>query len=316
VSRHGHTSLWGSRFIPGLAHGLGPLWPLILLAFLAGVIGSLLFIRDRAVRIWAVAAAVAGLSYLVFPTGATDIQQGTLLFTVNLRYATPAFAIGVLLVPPILAIKSPKTLRFAAPLCLLLELSAQLEHPLWPSQTARHAGFVIATAIALLALWRLGRARLRRSLALASALVLACAGVAAADAVQRHYFARRYLVGGENTPGLSAIYRWAQPLTHARIALYGTVEQYPLTGARVTNRVDYLGQSTPSGGYAPIGTCRLWRQTINRDHAQYVVLTPAPTRALPIAWTSTDPSVTLILHPTGNDYVFRVNAALHPDECS
>jgi hypothetical protein len=147
--------------------------------------------------------------------------------------------------------------------------------------------------------------------AILAALVLA----GAAFAVQRHYFARRYLVGERTAPGLGAIYRWAQTAAHSRIAVYGDVQQYPLYGVRDTNRVDYLGTHTPHGGFRPITSCRSWRTTITRGRYQYLVLTPAPTAAIPLAWTQSDSSVGLLLHPAQNDYVFKITGAMHVGLC-
>jgi hypothetical protein len=316
LSQVRHTALWGSRFIPGLAHALGPLWPVILLAYLAGVLGALSLARERMLHTWAVAAAAAGASYLVFPTGATAIQQGITLFSVNLRYATPALAVAILLIPIVVSVQFPRLLHFVTAGCLVCELAGQFEHAVLPSQTARHALFIAATAAVVLALWRWrGRDR-PRAAALTAAPLLLLLCVAAAYVVQHHYLARRYLLGVRGDPGLGAIYKWAQPISHARIALYGTVEFYPLTGATVTNRVDYLGEHTQSGGYIPIPTCQLWRQTINNDHAKYIVLTPGPTKALPPSWSTTDPAVSLILNPAPGEDVFRIHGPLHPDDCA
>ena len=138
-------------------------------------------------------------------------------------------------------------------------------------------------------------------------IVAALVLVAAGDVAQRHYFHRRYLVGTQPaSSGLGAIYRWAQPVAHARIALYGTVEQYPLYGATDTNVVDYLGQPARDGGYQPITTCRRWRTTLQAGRYRYLVLTPGPTAAIPLSWSRLDPNLTPILHPAAGDWVFRI----------
>ena len=105
-----HLSLWGSRFAPGLAHAFGPLWPLILVAAVAVVIAALALRGEPLLRVLAVAAAVAAVTYLFLPTGATGIQQSTTDFQVNLRYVTPALALCLLLLPAVLAIRAPHLL--------------------------------------------------------------------------------------------------------------------------------------------------------------------------------------------------------------
>jgi len=105
-------------------------------------------------------------------------------------------------------------------------------------------------------------------------------------------------------------------VAHSKIALYGTVEQYPLYGARDTNRVDYLGARTPDGGFRPIESCRTWRAKLIAGSYRYVVLTDAPTAAVPVAWTQSDPAMRLVLHPTPDDFVFRVSSRPDPDLCT
>jgi hypothetical protein len=319
ISQISHLSLWGSRFAPGLDHALGPLWPLVMGLYLVAVVTGML-VSDRVVRVLAVVAAVSGISYLFLPTGATGLEQGTTLFQVNLRYATPALALGLLLVPILARLRAPRVLAALAPGLALVLLVSQLERELWPTQPTRHLAFLAACALAGTAAWRARGLRgiPRRTLAPLACAALVLAG-AAAFVAQRHYFDRRYLVGFRTSPALGAVYRWAQGVAHVRIALYGTVEQYPLYGARDTNSVDYLGSHTADGGYGPIATCASWRTQLSAGRYAYVVLTPAPTSAIPLAWTAGDPAATLILHPAAADYVFKLSklsAGAASAECS
>ncbi len=312
-----HVSLWGSRFAPGLDHALGPLWPVVLALLLAAILAGALLVSDSMVRVIALVAAAAGLSYLFLPTGATGIEQGTSQFQVNVRYATPALALGIVLVPIIVRVRAPRATRALSALgpgLALLLLLTQLEHSLWPRQTARHLAFLAGGAgIAGVAAgaWRSRRLLKLRELPRTALAAGACAALlavgAAAFAAQRHYFERRYLVGDATNPALGAIYRWAQGVAHARIALYGTVEQYPLYGARDTNTVDYLGIGTADGGYRPISSCATWRGKLTAGRYAYVVLTPAPTSAVALAWTAADPAARLLLHPAPDYYVFSIN---------
>lgn len=307
ASELGHLSLWGSRFAPGLDHALGPLWALVLVIYLAAVIGGLAVSTDPTVRALAMAAGLAGVSYVFLPTGATSLGQQTNLFEANLRYAAPALMLGTLLIPILVRARAPRSLAFVAPALLLALLVSQLEGGLWPSQTARHVVFVVAVAALAAAGWRARNLRARRlavTVPAAIAVVLALAG--ATYALQRHYFNRRYLSGGVGQPGLAAIFRWAQSVSHARIALYGSAEQYPLYGARDTNVVDYLGVRAADGGFQPISSCNTWRTVISRGDYGYLVLTPALTRAVPVSWTQQDPGLTMILHPAPRAFVFKV----------
>jgi hypothetical protein len=320
-----HVSLWQSRFAPGLSHALGPLWPAVLALCLGAVVTGVGIVRDSRVRVLALAAGAAGITYLFLPTGATAIGQGTSLFEVNLRYATPALAIGLVLAPIVLSrapgrrtLRAPGRVGLIAPGLLALLLITQFEHALWPTQTGRHAAAIaiVACAVAGLALARRVRERVSIrtwTIALLSMVVLGAGG--AAYAVQRHYFDRRYHGPYTRDPALGAIFRWAQHVARARIALYGAVTQYPLYGARDSNRVDYLGEHTGEGGVRPISSCSAWRRALTRGRYDYLVLTPAPTGSIPAAWTQSDAAATLALHPAPDEFVFQVHGPMHPEGC-
>jgi hypothetical protein len=319
ISQVGHLSLWGSRFIPGLNHSLGVLWPLVLLLCLLAVVAGVVRLSDGIVRVLALSAALAGLSYLLLPTGASGIEQGTNLFEVNLRYLMPALVLMLLMLPIVLRLRAPRMIGVIGPVLVLMAVVTQFEHALWPTQPARHLASLLAAAVALavVVLWQMGRLRRPRMAVLVPAVigVLLLMGVAS-FAVQRHYFNRRYLTGDSKDPGTGEIYRWASGVAHSRIALYGTVLQYPLYGARDTNYVGYLGEAAPSGGFRPIESCRTWRATLAAGRYRWVVLDyPGPTLALPVSWTQSDPAMHLVLHPEAGAFVFQVTGRPRADLC-
>jgi hypothetical protein len=306
-----------------LAHAFGALWFVIIGLFLVGALGGLV-VRDWMTPVIAGAALASAIVYLVFPTGATALEQGTTLFQVNLRYLMPAVALGMLLVPIIVHRRWPSLTPAVAFVFLGILLVAQLEPNVWGVQRARHAAFLLAGLCVLLAMCLLPLPVMRPdspptrrlSTTTLGVTVMVLAIGAGAFALERHYLARRYGSGEASTAGLAAVYRWAQHVADARIALYGAVTQYPLDGARVTNRVDYLGQHAPDGGYRPIPTCRLWKQTVDRGRYRYLVLTPAPTPAIPLDWTLSDPAITPVIHPAADVWVLRLHGALDPRLCS
>ncbi|MDQ6807198.1 MAG: hypothetical protein M3065_20105 [Actinomycetota bacterium] len=318
-----HLSLWGSRFAPGLSHALGALWPLVLVATVFGCVAGVALLRDPLARLIALTGSLAGLTYFVLPTSASGIARATTLFEANLRYATPAIALGVLLVPIILPRRRPRLVGPASLAILVVLLASQLERSVWPAQPARHAAFLVGAAGLLLlpaVARRLAPALAARRGALPLVALAATVTVgAAAFVVQRHYYSHRYLTGAEAVGiGRSSdggLYTWAQHVSHTRIALYGTLTQYPLYGARDTNRVDYLGRHTSNGGFVPIGDCHLWKATVNAGHYDYVVLSPSQTGPVPLSWTAADPAVTLALHPGPGYYVFRVRGELQSSLC-
>ena len=311
-----HFSRVGSHFASGLFHSLGPAWPLLVALTVLGMVWGTLCRGAPEVRLLGLTGMAGAIVYFFLPTSASDIQHQASLFEVNLRYLMPAIVFGLPLLPMLLALRGPRALPFVAPTAFGLLLITQLNRSLWLSQPGRHVVFmsVVLTIAVLVVLGLYVVARGQRALVGVMAVLL-CGGFALAYAVQRHYFQRRYLVGGHGEQGQGAVYRWAQGVSHARIALYGIATQYPLYGARVTNRVDYLGRRAADGSFLPIGDCRTWRATINRGHYEFVVLTPAPTRAIPISWTVPDPAAALVMMPTADDYVLRLRGPLDVRRC-
>ena len=299
-----------SRFIPGLDGGLGPLWAVILLVSIGAALAGVALTGAPMVRVIAVTAILSGISYLFAPTGATNLAGSSALFSENLRYAMPALLLGAVLAPILLAQHAAARLQLLGPLLALVVVLTQIQHSLWLTQTARHLAFTVGLVaiLAVLALARRARSPGRSvRWALVTVAVLGAGG--GLFIVQRHYFDQRYRLGVQSDPGLSAIYRWSQDVADTRIALYGTVEQYPFYGAFDTNRVTYLGMHTGDGGYIPIDSCSRWRAAIASGGYRYLILTAAPTAGLPITWTTGDPSLALALHPSTNDYVFRVTSS-------
>jgi hypothetical protein len=317
ISEVSHLSLWGSRFAPGLEHALGPLWPLVLALYVGGVAGAIALARSPLVRLLGITAAASGISYLFLPTGASAIARESALFEVNLRYLAPAILLGVVLLPIVVRLRASRALGALAPGLALLVVVTQLEPSLWPAQSSRHLAFLLAGAVIALLLWRGRFLRLlprQRLAALGGALLLAT--VLGAFVLQRHYFDRRYLVGDKADPGLGVIFRWAQGIANARIALYGAVNHYPLYGARDTNSVHYLGEPSTDGGYRPIGDCSTWRRALAAGHYRYVVLTPAPTGSVPLAWTQGDRAMRPVLRSGATDFVFEVTGTPNQQPCS
>ncbi len=174
---------------------------------------------------------MAAIAYLVFPTGATALAQTTELFEVNLRYAVPALTFGLLLAVIAVALRAPRRLPWIASAFLAVAVAAQLEPNLWLAQPARHLGFLLGTAALSAAVSLLLRLRrlTRRPWWVISAPVTV--GVLAVGFVaQHHYFDERYRLGEGDSPGLGAIYAWAQTVSHTRIALRAPSSNIPCTG--------------------------------------------------------------------------------------
>ena len=321
LSQISHVSLWGTRFVPGLSHALGVLWPVILVAWILVLVLTLWLLDDRVLRLIAITAALAGITYLVFPTGASAIAQSSQLFAINLRYVMPALTLGLLLVPILISLRAPRRTLWVAPSALLIAVTAQLEPNLWPTQTARHIVFGVITLAVLagavtLAIRRHELPRLTPVTLTAGVAASAVLLVAAGFLIQRHYFHLRYRVADSSSPGMGAIYAWAQSVSGSRIALYGTVEQYPLYGTEDNNRLTYLGRNTDNGGYQPISSCAGWQRALRVGDYQYLVLTPGPTGSPPMTWTTRDARLKPILHPAAGEWVFQIQPGGHASDCA
>jgi hypothetical protein len=136
--------------------------------------------------------------------------------------------------------------------------------------------------------------------------------------VQRHYLQSRYSNPSFTTPGLNAAFKWATTISNARIATTST-RQYPLFGTDLSNRVDFIGEERPHGGFEAPTTCQAWRRALNEGHYDYVVASrdriepgkpPYPSQA---TWTE-GPGAKVILRipPT---VVFQLRTPPDPSTC-
>jgi hypothetical protein len=93
------TGVWRHYFEPGLHQAFGSLWPLVLLAAVAGGLLALLRGREKVIR-WAGAVTLFGLlAYVFTPLSAAGIDGAPVGFAINIRYAIPPLLLGVVLLP-------------------------------------------------------------------------------------------------------------------------------------------------------------------------------------------------------------------------
>jgi len=295
--REGHSvlgyltngSVWSDWFLPGLHHGLSILWPALGALALAGLLLSLGRNSSPALRVAALTGLAAAFAWLIAPTSASgpdDIPRG---FESGLRYLAPALVLGLALLPTVLPARLREAGVGSSPNGRILKAPSQLARRLSGRGTA-HAGL----AMVVLAVVALGYP------------------------IQRHYLQNRYADPTFSTPGLNAAFAWAQGIEDARIATTST-RQYPLFGTDLSNRVAYVGEPRPHGGFTAPTTCRRWRELINAGHYDYVIATydrlepNKPSYPLTAGWTEA-PSATVVLRkpPT---IVFKLTGALNPLAC-
>ncbi len=93
------TGVWRDYFEPGLHQAFGALWPLVIVAAIAGGLLALLRGRDSIVR-WAGAVALLGLvAYIFTPLSAAGAEGEPVGFGINIRYAIPPLLLGLTLLP-------------------------------------------------------------------------------------------------------------------------------------------------------------------------------------------------------------------------
>jgi len=289
-------AVWSDWLLPGLHDGLWFLWPLFLIAALAGLALAVLpLLRRRdgsrllgaeivpSAGVLALAGLVgmaAALAWLVAPTSASGPDGMPRGFESGLRYLAPALVLGLVLLP----------------LGVL---------PSFVPDSGANDGST-----------RPGRGGARALVAAGAALVLA---VAIGYPVQRHYLESRYEDPTFAAPGLNAAFAWSRDVSDARIATTST-RQYPLFGTDLSNQVQYLGTEQPHGGFEPPATCEQYLQLLSEGHYDYAVATrdrveagkpPYPPTA---KWTEAAGGKAILKTPP--TVVFELPERLRPDACS
>jgi hypothetical protein len=295
--REGHSVLgyltdglvWSDWFLPGLHDGLWIVWPLLMVAALAGLLLCLGRRSTPLLRVAGLVGLAAVLAWLVAPTSASGPDGMPRGFESGLRYAAPALVLGLALLPVVLPIRAHHpTQSVTSPLFAVLANKGEVSIP-W----GRGALLACLTALFLLA-------------------------VAVGYPVQRHYLQNRYSDPSFTTPGLNAAFKWSREIGDARIATTST-RQYPLYGTDLSNHVDYIGIERPHGGFVAPSTCRAWRRLLNAGDYDYVVASRdrvergKPAYPPTARWTAGPNSkVVLRVPPT---IVYQLKDQLDPSAC-
>ena len=236
---------------------------------------------------------LAAAAWLVAPTSASGPEGMPRGFESGLRYLAPALVLGLALLPTVPL------------LCGRLAGLGRARPDLGP-----HTGHKSALAGAA---WS-PPARSR----LCSRWSRSWPASRSAIPVQRHYLENRYADPSFTTPGLNEAFRWAHSVSGARIATTST-RQYPLFGTDLSNRVEFVGEERPHGGFVAPSSCRAWRRLLDEGDYDYVVasrdrvepgMPPYPASA---SWTE-GPGATVILRrpPT---VVFHLRRPPDPTTC-
>jgi hypothetical protein len=288
LSYLGDGGVWSDWFLPGLHQGLGLLWPLLGALALAGLVLCLPRRAGPALRIAGAVGLAAFLSWLVAPTSASGPEGMPRGFESGLRYLAPALVLGLALLPSAPGIRSRLT-KLATRLGPRANSVSTLGGGEWSSRPM--------------------------FLGIGIALVLA---IGIGYVVQRDYLRDRYANPTFTTAGLNAAFRWATPISGAKIATTST-RQYPLFGTDLDNEVEFVGEDRPEGGFVAASNCRAWRRLLDEGEYDYVITSSdrvepgEPSFPATARWTeSPDAQPVLAVPPTK---VFRLTGPLNPSTC-
>ncbi|MGZ5330435.1 MAG: hypothetical protein ACXWYV_01420 [Solirubrobacterales bacterium] len=335
-------------FIPGLYDSFGVLWPLVIAGALAGAVLAVWRGRTSMLRMLGVVALLSGLAYLFTPLTAAGPFEAPSAFEVNLRYASPCFALGALLLavdPGLSRDRVRPYLLGGLALVLAIGLFSGADD-VWQSDYALGAIVLAALLVAApVGLAMLARRGSPVTVAAVAALVLGLA-VGIGWTKNSDYLDDRYRA--ETAPadfpaGIKAALTWfnEEEPEDARIAIVGGrpgFKQYVFYGDDLSNHVQYLGHHGRHGALTPIAldpenvedvaACEEWRTALNEGGYDYVVIGPdqrtqsvSPveaewTRGVPGADT---PSELLVdfraADPKERTFVFRLDGELDPAGC-
>jgi hypothetical protein len=279
-----HPGFLSAHVVPQLPAALGARWWLLLGLAAAGTAAALL--SRSPLRALAVVALVGALAYLATPASAGGHEASCFAF--NTRFATPALALGLILLPLALASRRLGPLLSIVALVIALALTAHPSHEL----AALLGACVLAVGVCFVSL---GTARaLPRpaavALVVAAAVVLALAG----RHEQQAYARDRYVATNFSDP-VAPIARGLRGVHHARIAVEGLAENYPLYGPDLSNRVDYPARRE-AAHFLPYTSCRAWLVALSAGRYGYVVTARESSAESPAAaWTRRYPGARELL---------------------
>jgi hypothetical protein len=327
-------------FIPSLNDSLGVLWPLVLAAVVGGFVLAIWRGRTSVIRMLGVVALLSGIAYLFTPLTAAGPSGEPSAFAVNLRYASPALALGALLlaVDPWVSKQRIQPYALGALSLLLVVGLFSGGEDVWQGDYlfggVLLALFVVGVpvALALASRLELPRPALAVAAALALGLVVGIGWVRSEDYLEDRY--RAETAPADFPDGIRSALGWfnGETPSDARIAVVGGrpgFKQYVFYGDDLSNHVQYVAHHAPHGAYLPIATdpedvgdvaaCEEWKTALNEGDYDYAVIGPDQrTQAVsPVdaVWTGADPAATKLVD---DDliFVFELNGELDPSTCA
>jgi hypothetical protein len=279
-----HPGFVSAHIVPQLPAALGARWWLLLALAAVGTTAALL--SRSPLRALALVAVVAAFAYLATPASAGGHEASCFAF--NTRFATPALALGLILLPLASSARRLGPLLTVVALAIALALTVHPSHEL----AAVLGACVLAAGVCFVAL---GTSRaLPRSVAVALVVAVAVVVALAGRHEQRAYARDRY-VGTNFSDPVAPIARGLRRVHHARIAVEGLVENYPLYGPDISNRVAYPARPE-AAHFLPFTSCHGWLAALSAGGYDYVVTARESSAESPAAaWTRRYPGARELL---------------------
>jgi hypothetical protein len=326
------TGVWREYFGPGLHEAFGVLWPLVVFGAAVAALIAVLRGRDRIVR-WVGAIALFGLvAYLFTPLSAAGAEGEPVGFGINIRYVIPALLAGIVLLPLDRWLDGEKRQWWLLGALVLVFAITNRPDDALHDKARVFAFFLVVLAVLLPALLLYLRGRgTSAAVATGAAAGLLILLLAIGYPVQRDYLESRFANDGpaaERIPGmhLDSAYRWARGIEDARIGLAGTTAGfagYGFYGTDLSNRVHYLGEDGPHGGFNAIPTCAGFRAAVNKADLDYLVTSPFlnflhpgdPIPSPEARWLRGEEAAVRPVLRSGPVTVWRVEGELAPTAC-
>jgi hypothetical protein len=322
---------WEEYFLPGLGKAYGPAWWALVGLVAAGLVLAVVTGPRRVQRMLGLVGIAAAVAYVFSPQFLTLLGV-PYYFVYNLRYASPALVLGLVLLPTVPAVASGRRACWVLCAFAFVLIAIQLDPTVWPSKIfgLRFAepigggdslgGVLVGAAVLMIGAVILATREhiiaWRPPIAAMAAIALLL--VVTAFGLQHVYLDHRY-VATEPLPGT---YDWARDVRDERIGVAGgfTTLQYPLYGKDLSNYVQYIGKRGRDGAFDRIRDCTAWRRALNAGRYSYVVtmsLRPRQGPSIEAEWTRSDPAATPVRTKDAPGVsLFRINGRLGPSGCS
>ena len=318
---------WRENFLPGLRSSLGPVWIAIVLFALAGIVIATVQSSEPILRMLGIVGLASAAGYLFTPQYLVGGFGRPLFFGANVRYGSPALAIGLVLLPVVLR----RWWSWVLGAYTLAVVLTQVDPSSWPTgvpwapffdrvsrtDAGRAVGLLVVMSILVLAAYEMTR----RVPALGHRPLLAGVGIPVAVLVglafvHGSYLSHRYT----DTAPFPKLFAWVRDIHDARVVVVGGYMQgqYPMAGLDLSNYVQYAGVRTKGGGWRPVANCSEWVRFLESGRYDYAII--GPSKGL-IAWTEAQPDARLTLTQTlGHGVpvvrIFRLNPNLSSRFCA